>query len=670
MLKKAPFQKGFTLIELAIVIAISTMMAGILLWENTVKLNMAKGAAQGTQLATASNGVATYATTYYSQLVNNQAVAGYVNIYAPTIAELRTAGWLPANFNATNLYGSGYGVIISKMPAACAPPACDIVSMTNLTGPITNPLTGRVDGAQLGSAASTIGADSGYSTLTSSASITGVGGAWAVANPAGNVAGILGVRAGYGSSGWAQFLRRDGQLPMTGNLNMGNQNLNNANTLNSVTIANSGNASVTGNTAIGGTLGVTGQTSTNGIANAGTLTTGNTTITGTANISGNTTINGNTAMGGTLAVSGLTTAAGITNIGTIANTGNITNTGDVSTGRIWLKTIVANGASCAGFTGYQASTAAGSIASCINGLWTTPNAATAPPPPCSSQSLTWGVTSGCYATFPASASGQSATMSASAPNGGSATFVCNAGAWSLQSGSCSMTCTAQTLTWGAGCQSSFTAASGGTSQTKSATNSPYTGSGTFVCNNTNGAWNFSSGSCTAPSPCSGSASWGNGNCTATYSLSSGQSTTLSSSGSNTYAGYNLGGSVNGSANASCNNGAITISGKSCNYSGSYPLAYNNAGGGSAPNTTYIVSDAAAPYCSALLGSGTSSSYATTPCPNDNAWFNWVGRVTTMGWNEMVAGGGNSASGASCYAWRTNHPTAAFIVNSLTCTNNN
>lgn len=79
-----------------------------------------------------------------------------------------------------------------------------------------------------------------------------------------------------------------------------------------------------------------------------------------------------------------------------------------------------------------------------------------------------------------------------------------------------------------------------------------------------------------------------------------------------YGGYNLGGNITGSAYASCNNGALTITQKSCNYSGSYPMAYNATGGsGGAPKTVYIVSDAAGPYCSNLLGPGTSHNISKT-----------------------------------------------------------
>lgn len=680
MTKKTPLQIGFTLVELMITVAISTMLLAAGVWIKNELYQIDKATSQGTHLATLTNSVGTYATVYHNNLVNNTAIAGYTNIYAPTIAELRTAGYVPANFNATSDYGFAYSIAVARYPTGCTAPNCDITILVCVNGSITDPRSGLVDGPALGSAAQKAGQDAGYSTPSVPGTITGLAAAWTTANPAGNVPGVLCMRAGYGSSGWSQFLRRDsGDAGMTGNLKMGGNDITNAAAVNSVTLNNTGNATVGGNLGVTGSstlAGITNNgnlTNTGNITNSGALATGNTTITGTVNVSGNATLSGNTTVGGTLGVSGLTTTAGITNTGTISNTGNITTTGDVTTGRLKLNTIVVNNSSCTGLNGYQAATAAGSIASCINGVWTTPNASTAVPPPCSSQSITWGSTSGCSATLPATVSGSTATVSANSPNSGSATFSCTSGTWSFQSGSCSMQCSAQTLTWGSGCQASFPATAGGSSATRSATNSPYSGSATYSCNSTNGTWSFSSGSCTAPSPCSGSVSWGNGNCSSTYSLSSGSSSWLSYSGSNTYAGYNLSGSISGSAFASCNNGSLSVSSKSCNYSGSYPQAYNSTGGsGSAPMTVYIVSAATGAYCSHLLGSGTSSSYSTTSCPNDNWWFTWSNRVTDMSWSAMVAGNGCSTNGCSCYAWRTGPGSGGYanVVTSLSCTNNN
>lgn len=434
--------RGFTLVEVGIAMALTMMLAMALLWPQIVKFREDKAAAQGRQLATLSNAVATYMTVNYAKLAQGGAVdpVKFPTPTEPTVAQLRDAGLLPANFNAVNLYGGGYAVKISQVPAGCTPPDCDLASITRLTNPLTNALTGQLDGPALGSALATLGADGGFSTAAAPGSIVGQGGAWSVANPAGNVAGILGMRAGYGSSGMAQFMRRDGALPATGTQNMGGQDVANVKTLGSTTIQNSGDV------AVGGALGVTGQTSTNGIANAGALTTGNATVNGSATITGDTVLKGTlgvtkaTTLNGTLAVTGATTTNGLSNVG------RLNNTGDVQTGRLFLSTIVANGASCAGFVGYQASTEAGSIASCINGIWRTPAADIPPPAPCPSTTVSF---QGCTGVVPYTLSGSTASVTMTAGQG-YATYSCNNGSWGFLSGSCTpppAACSRQSISW-------------------------------------------------------------------------------------------------------------------------------------------------------------------------------------------------------------------------------
>lgn len=58
----------------------------------------------------------------------------------PTVAQPCDTGLLPAKFNAFNLYGGGYAVKISQVPAGCTPPDCDLASITRLNMPLTNAL--------------------------------------------------------------------------------------------------------------------------------------------------------------------------------------------------------------------------------------------------------------------------------------------------------------------------------------------------------------------------------------------------------------------------------------------------------------------------------------------------------------------------------------------------
>lgn len=504
------FQKGFTLAEVMIAVVITLILAGYKLYPMYLEARTTKSAAQGLQLATMGNSVATYSTKFYGPLVNNTAIAGVANVYAPTVDELKTLGLLPSNFSTVNMYGGGYAARVTRSPAGCVAPNCDIENLVYLTNAIVNPANGRVDGAVLGQASRTLGADGGYSDTASPGTITGPSGAWSVANPVVNastgqpVAGILAMRSGYNSSTLAQFMRRDGQLPATGAQDMGNQDVNNVNGLRSTTITNSGSATVggsmgvsgltstsgianngnlsnTGNATVGGTFGVTGLTTTTGITNNGSLSnTGNIINGGNLTNAGTATVTGATTLGGTLAVSGTTTARGITNIG------NISTSGDMETGRLYLRTVVANGASCAGLTGYQAATAAGSIASCINGTWQTPAANIPPPSPCSSQTVYF---QGCTGSLPYTQHGQNANATVTSGSG-SAVYACNNGTWAFQSGNCTpppSNCSSTTLSWsgsGASCSGSTGSISHGSGKYVNSTNGN-SGSVYASCNNGN-----------------------------------------------------------------------------------------------------------------------------------------------------------------------------------------
>ncbi len=453
---RSTHQRGFSLLELMLAMSIMLALAAGAIWYQGRTNLVSKAQGQGDTLLALSNALNTYATVNFTPLVNNTAVAGVASKYAPTVAELRTLGFLTSTFSATNLYGGGYELLVELAPGGCVAPNCDLATLANLTAPILDPQSQRVDTSAIGAAAIKAGGNAGYSSAAAPGTISGLGGAWSHANPAGAVAGILAIRGGYGASGLAQFTRRDGSAPPTGPWDMANINVTNINGLGSKTLTNSAAATV------GGTLGVTGLTTTNGVTNNGALTNN-----------------------GAASITGITNTRGITNTGSITNTGNISNGGDVITGRLWLQTIVVNGAACTGLNGYQAATAAGSIASCINGIWTTPNATVTPPPPCPTKVVTWG--SGCNGTIAGDVSGATGWVNASYGTG-SATFVCNSGNWLFQSGTCAIPCSG-TYSWGGGiCSQSYNLSSGSsTTVTPSNTSGPrggtYGGSATIQCNN-------------------------------------------------------------------------------------------------------------------------------------------------------------------------------------------
>lgn len=565
-MKTRKYVRGFTLLEVSLAIAISMMALTWALWSKVNELRQEKARVQGDSLVTLSNSVGTYLTNNYNFLVKNAPIAGYANIYAPTIPELIAGGLLTNNFSKDNFYGSAYAIKVSTVPAGCIAPNCDIESLVYLTGPAKDYRNNLIDGPTLGAAATRIGSNGGFSDATTPGTIKGIGSGWSVPNPVG-VAGILAVRGGYGSSGWAQFLRRDGTLPMTGSLNMDTNDINAAKTVNSESIHNAKSIETetlasTAAVNVGGTLQVVGISSTNGITNNGAISTATLGTTGQASI------------GGALNVTGLTTLNTVVNNGKLTNNGEITATGDISGARFLPTTIVAPGDACIGLDGYQARTSAGSLASCVNGKWMTPDTAVKPVP-CVAQSVTWGA--GCGASIGPTASGDTTIISfPSTPSGatGSATYFCSGGVQVLQPGSsCTLApCTTQTLSWGGGCSATFPSTPVGTSKTQSATTG--IGTGTATCNapGGNGGWSSPTGSCTPPpAPCSAgqyvpwsqyqSAWQSNAGTAGTYSCY-GYSPS-GAHGSSAYISTANSGTRNGGATAICNNGTWSVSSSSC-----------------------------------------------------------------------------------------------------------
>lgn len=217
-------------IELAVVVMVlsTIIVTGLMKYRDELRMSVAR--AVGEQIKVVNDAVATYATTYFSELVNGLPVPGVATPTSPTIPELVTLGYLSGSYSATSISGSAYGIALTLEPVGCTPPNCNIAGMVHLRSPLMD-TDGRIDYASLGDAVGAAGTDAGFSLPDVPASIAGLNGSWTLPNPEGAAAGILAMRNGAGSMAFMQFLRRDGSLPMTGPLHMGNQNITNAATV-------------------------------------------------------------------------------------------------------------------------------------------------------------------------------------------------------------------------------------------------------------------------------------------------------------------------------------------------------------------------------------------------------------------------------------------------------
>lgn len=416
-------QEGFSIMEVAIALAISSMAvaAGLYPIKRAMYSNMLT--AQGQQMTTINNAVQTYSVKNYKAIVTSSGVAGFANPMQPTIAELKAAKFLSAGFSANGVLGGAYNIRLSCVPTPCVATS-DIATVIYMSTPIYRQGTTKPDESAAVEVVLQIGADGALSKAAAPDHFYGPGGVdWgAGANPV-NKAAVVAVRGGYGSSVWGQFLRLDGSTPMTGALNMNGNNVTAAATVNATKvvtatgngvqigssnfygdIANSairqngtlyiqnqaGTAPAalnTGNTAVQGQIDATGSINSNGgsVYAAGEVTAGNWLRT-----NGDTGWYSNKWGGGwymsdgtwiraynnkSVYTPGAMQADASLTSGYVHSTGDVRADGIAYANYLWPQARPAAGSSCvygAALNGLISADASGNIMSCVNGVWTTP----------------------------------------------------------------------------------------------------------------------------------------------------------------------------------------------------------------------------------------------------------------------------------------------------------
>ena len=230
--------KGFTLIELMLVISVGLAIT-FASFQQMLRINEDNQAKIiGEQIKQVGNSVNSYIAVHYDKLSSLQDSNGSTQDLGPrtcgiststcsiTIKTLINEGLLPQTYSDKNLFNSPYTIIIKRSGTS---------PYYNVTGLITtdNAWIGEKNNIRydlLGKAMQEAGVDSGMSRENSNI-LNGYKGLWNHTNSDYyNITklGQLGFQVGYGSYSYSIYLRRDGTLPMTGNLNMGSQSINNA----------------------------------------------------------------------------------------------------------------------------------------------------------------------------------------------------------------------------------------------------------------------------------------------------------------------------------------------------------------------------------------------------------------------------------------------------------
>ncbi|EAV1018982.1 shufflon system plasmid conjugative transfer pilus tip adhesin PilV [Salmonella enterica subsp. enterica serovar Newport] len=411
--------KGFSLLELTLVLSIGTVIAFVKFQDMKTNQENMMADTVGNQIKQVGEAVNRYISIHYDRLSTLSSSSSQSSDPGPrtcssngceiTYQTLVNEGFLPVGYTGVNMQKSSYKIMLKRSGTA---PNYVINGLITTTSPWLE--GGRYRYDLLGKAMQIAGIDSGMTK--SAALVSGLQGAWTETSSAFNnitAAGLLAYRVGYDSSMYSVYLRRDGTLPMTGNLNMGNQDINNARNITAAGTITTNTLHSTGDTNIGVNLNVGGNAQVNGTINS------NNTVSGTTLTSRGETYTQNwfRTMGdggvyfqkwgggwnmidtNTIQAYGgknIQTSAGIYG-GYLKSTGNIDANGTLNTAYVWASgnvnsnyihsngNIDANGRLSAGEylqlngvavsgggcspNGLQGRTSTGQLLSCVNGVW-------------------------------------------------------------------------------------------------------------------------------------------------------------------------------------------------------------------------------------------------------------------------------------------------------------
>lgn len=244
---KMKIKKGFSLLELTLVLGVGTMVAFMKFQDMKNEQESILASAVGQQMKQIGEAVNGYINIRYDKLSTLSNAAGTGTDPGPrtcsgsvceiTYQTLINEGLLPSTYTGTNANKSSYKIILKR----------DGTSPNYVINGLITTSAAWIEGGKtrydlLGKAMQTAGIDSGMTKTTSIAS--GHSGQWSETSANFNnitSAGQLAFRVGFNSALYSVYLRRDGTLPMTGDLNLDGHNINNVAALNAT-----GNITTTG----------------------------------------------------------------------------------------------------------------------------------------------------------------------------------------------------------------------------------------------------------------------------------------------------------------------------------------------------------------------------------------------------------------------------------------
>lgn len=211
-------QGGFSMLELSLALLISALI-GIAAQAELIRArNMESGELQGQILKSLEDATQNYIFENYTahQFLNSvtkgtKTLPGGTALgetMHPRIEDLRDLGYLPSSFSPLAMLNDGaYQVEIERVPAGCAPAACQITGKVYIDRPITRTGTTELNGPAIGRILAKVGGNAATSLPSAPGTLYGVNGSETPNPVAGTPAGIVASRVGYDSTWLTQFVR-------------------------------------------------------------------------------------------------------------------------------------------------------------------------------------------------------------------------------------------------------------------------------------------------------------------------------------------------------------------------------------------------------------------------------------------------------------------------------
>lgn len=252
-------EDGFFLPSLAIAVILITLIAGGILTryaqENAQAMGDERAKLVGARLAAVDDAVKTYTTAFFTQIQRRQQIErnGHILdaslVRTPTPTHLFEMGLLSEQHaNALVYNGRSIGFVINlEVPTSgCSIPNCNVTALITTSEPMVDIHNqNEVDIRRAAIAAAAAGTGRTGISLPETPNIFVTADNVTVGANASGVVGLIAITNGYDTRGFMEFARRDGSLPMTGDINMQDDSgvhhsIRNANDVATQTVSSSG----------------------------------------------------------------------------------------------------------------------------------------------------------------------------------------------------------------------------------------------------------------------------------------------------------------------------------------------------------------------------------------------------------------------------------------------